>query len=599
MHASAPAPLPQDKRQLVARLIEDLEPASLHWLSGYFAGVAAQQAGKESATARPHPVAAAGVQARLTVLYGSQTGNAKRLAERLAERAAAEGLPVRVVRAGAYPLRELKQERLLYVVISTQGDGEPPDDARAFLEFLASRKAPPLRDLAYSVLALGDSSYPRFCVTGRELDARLEALGATRLHARADADTDIDSVAGPWLDVGLAKAREVLGADVPLLATVTPLHPRSSAGSREHPHAAEILANQLIVAPRSSKAVHHIELSLADSGLDYEPGDSLGVWPTQDRGLVEQVLEASRLDGDEEVVHGGGRLPLRRWLSERRELTRLTRPFLAAHTELGGSHELRAMLAVESRAALAEFLATRQVIDLLQRHPAPWSATALVGALRPLAPRLYSIASSRKFVEDEAHLTVAHIHYLEGDQPRWGAASHQLAMLAEGARLPVFVERNERFRLPGDGSRDIIMIGPGTGVAPFRGFVQERQAVGATGRSWLFFGNPHLRTDFLYQLEWQAALKNGVLTRLDVAFSRDQDHKVYVQHRVREHGRELHAWLEAGAHLYVCGDAAAMARDVHAALLDIAVTHGGKDPDSAREWLDNLLATGRYSRDIY
>lgn len=598
MHASAPAPLPQDKRQLVARLIEDLEPASLHWLSGYFAGVAAQQAGKEPAAARPLP-AAAEAQRRLTVLYGSQTGNARRLAERLAERAAAEGLPVRVVRTGAYPLRELRQERLLYVVISTQGDGDPPDDARAFLEFLASRKAPPLRDLAYSVLALGDSSYPRFCVTGRDLDARLEALGATRLHARADADSDIDSVAGPWLETGLAKAREALGADVAPLATVTPLHPPVSSWNRERPYAGEVLVNQRIVARGSTKEIHHIELSLADSGFYYEPGDSLGVWPIQAPALVDGILETLKLDGDAPVSHGGETLPLRGWLSERRELTRLTQPLVAAQAERGGHDALRALLGAEAREALSRFLATQQPIDLLRRYPAAWDAAPLVAALRPLAPRLYSIASSRKEVGDEAHLTVAHLHYLEDGDPRWGVASHHLAALGEGARLPVFLESNERFRLPQDGSRDIIMIGPGTGVAPFRAFVQERQAVGATGRSWLFFGNPHRRTDFLYQLEWQAALKSGALTRLDVAFSRDQDRKVYVQHRLREHGRELYAWLEAGAHLYVCGDASGMARDVHAALLDIAATHGGKDPDSARGWLDNLLAAGRYSRDIY
>ena len=599
MQASTPVPLPQEKRQLVARLIEDLEPTSLHWLSGYFAGVAAQQARDAQGLARPQSLEAPEVQQRLTVVYGSQTGNARRLAEHLAERAAAEGLPVRVLRTGAYPLRELKQERLLYIVISTQGDGDPPDDARGFVEFLAGRKAPPLPDLAYSVLALGDSSYPRFCITGRELDARLEALGATRLQARADADQDIDSVAGPWLEAGLAQARARLKTSVAPLAKVTPLHPQVSSWSRGRPYPAEVFVNQPIVARGSAKQVHHIELSLAGSGIAYEPGDSLGVWPVQAPALVDAILQTLKLDGDAPVSHGGETLPLRLWLSERRELTRLTQPLLAAQAERGGHGELRALLSGDMREALSRFLASQQLIDLLRRHPAPWDAASLVAALRPLAPRLYSIASSRKQVEDEAHLTVAHLHYLEADDPRWGVASHHLASLGEGARLPVFLESNERFRLPADGDRDIVMIGPGTGVAPFRGFVQEREAVGARGRSWLFFGNPHRRADFLYQLEWQAALKSGALTRLDVAFSRDQDHKVYVQHRLREHGRELYTWLEAGAHLYICGDAVRMARDVHAALLDIAVSHGGKDPDSAREWLDALLAAGRYSRDIY
>jgi sulfite reductase (NADPH) flavoprotein alpha-component len=309
---------------------------------------------------------------------------------------------------------------------------------------------------------------------------------------------------------------------------------------------------------------------------------------------VDAVLAELSLDADT-LVEGA---PLRTWLSEKRELTKLARPFLQRHAERAGRDELPRLLLPENNEALAKLLATHQLIDLLQAFPAAWSAEDLVAALRPLAPRLYSIASSQAVVGPEAHLTVDHVSWEAPGGRRWGAASHLLASSAEGERLPVYIEANERFRLPKDGSRDVIMIGPGTGVAPFRGFVQERAAAGAAGRNWLLFGNPHARHDFLYQLEWQQALKSGQLDRLDLAFSRDQASKTYVQHKLREHGRELHAWLESGAYIYVCG-ATTMGRDVEQTLLAVAVEHGGRDADGAREWLAQLQQQGRYARDVY
>jgi sulfite reductase (NADPH) flavoprotein alpha-component len=289
---------------------------------------------------------------------------------------------------------------------------------------------------------------------------------------------------------------------------------------------------------------------------------------------------------------------LRTWLTEYRELTRLARPFLASHAAHARSDDLNRLLAPDRANEFARLLAAHQVIDVLQDFPAAWSAEELVAALRPLAPRLYSIASSSKIVGDEAHLTVAHVEYSAAGSTRWGAASHYLAGSADGERLPVYIERNERFRIPRDSTRDIVMIGPGTGVAPFRGFVQEREAVGASGRNWLLFGNPHSRSDFLYQLEWQDALKRGALHRLDLAFSRDDSKKIYVQDRLREHGRELYAWLDNGAHLYVCG-ATAMGKGVHAALIDAIAEHGGKSAEDAEDFLDTLQQQGRYARDVY
>jgi sulfite reductase (NADPH) flavoprotein alpha-component len=321
------------------------------------------------------------------------------------------------------------------------------------------------------------------------------------------------------------------------------------------------------------------------------------VWPVQAPALVEAILEAAGLDGDTAVTQGADTLPLRRWLGERRELTRLHRPLLKAHAERSDSAKLAAALSDAS--AATALLQTTPLLDLLAEHPAAWTADDLIRSLRPLAPRLYSIASSREAVGDELHLTVGHEVFEGRDGLRYGAASHYLATLKEGDTARLFIERNERFRLPTDASRDVIMIGPGTGVAPFRGFVQHRAATGASGGNWLVFGNPHFRTDFLYQVEWQKALKAGQLHRLDLAFSRDGATKTYVQHRLAEQGAELWRWLQDGAHLYVCGDATRMAKDVHATLLAIAQQHGGLDRDAATDYFTGLERTARYARDVY
>ncbi len=608
-------PLPEEKSIEFRRLLDGLDPAALWWLSGYAAAlaghaaptastIAAAASTPPSATHAPAaPVAAAAAVERLTVVYGSQTGNAKRLAETLARDAEAAGLAVRLVRADAYAQRELKTERQLALVISTQGDGDPSDDARGFVEFLTGKRAPQLPELKYGVLALGDSSYPQFCAIGRKLDARLAELGATRFGALGEADVDVETVATPWLEQTLIAVREAQRPDpAPRAATVTPLRtvvatplapPQASEWTRDRPFAAELLANQRITSRNGTRDVRHIELSLENSGLTYEPGDALGVWPTNPPGLVDAVLGALHLDGDAAVAHGGETRALRAWLGEKRELTRLTRPFVAAHAARARSAELNRLLAPEHTADLGALLQGHQVVDLLRAHPAEWPPDAFVAALRPLSPRLYSIASSRGSVGNEVHLTVARVGYEAFGHAHVGAASGFLAAAADGARVPVFIEENERFRLPKDTARDIIMIGPGTGVAPFRGFVQERAASGAGGRNWLFFGNPHFDHDFLYQLEWQVARKDGSLHRLDLAFSRDQTEKLYVQQRLRERGRALYDWLENGAHLYVCGDATRMAKDVHAALVDLVAEQGGKDREAATEYVDSLQRQGR------
>lgn len=598
----ADSSLSADRLIQLDRLTENLAPADLYWIAAYSAALALRRAAPggikpaaESALTAVHSVE------RLSVVYGSQTGNARRIAEQLAGRAEAAGLPVRLLRAGAYPLRELAQERHLVVVISSQGDGDPPDDALGFMEFVTGKRAPSLGLLKFAVLGLGDSSYPRYCAVSRLLDARLAELGASRFAEPGEADVDFEELAGTWSAAVLQTAQAAL-ATLPQSGAASPLHVvgPSDRYSRDNPFLAPVLENQSIVARNSDRDVRHLELSLEGSGFRYEPGDAIGVWPRNPSSLVAQWLDVVKLDGTREVEHAGRRLPLSQWLRDERELTRLTRPLLIAHADASGSGELKRVLEPANQAALSALLASHQPIDVLRQFPASWDADELVATLRPLTPRLYSIASSPRVVgHDEVHLTVGVVRYTAHGSEHVGAASAFLADASDDARVPVFVEANERFRLPADGSRDIIMIGPGTGVAPFRAFVQERQATEASGRNWLFFGNRHFRQDFLYQLEWQQALGDGSLQRLDLAFSRDHAQKAYVQHRMREQGRELYAWLRDGAHVYVCGDSAHMARDVHEALLEVIVTHGRQSTDDAKAWLGELLQQGRYARDVY
>ena len=587
---------------LLVRLTEGLDSAALHWLSGYAAGLAARS--PLSPAVVPALAVASAVAASVTVLYASQTGNARREAEYLQAAIAATGNEVRLFSTGAYPLRELATESLLLVVISTQGEGEPPDDARALFEHLQSRRAPRLAALSFAVLGLGDSSYAQFNASGRWLDERLQALGGQRLLPCAEADSDIASVAAPWRGQALAQVqawRSKLDAPrvVALGSAVGPA-PRSPAPSPAslQPVALEVFCNQRLTARDSAQDVRHLELSISAAGIDYQPGDALAVWPQNAPSLVARVLDRVKLSGSESVRIGDEIRSLHDWLGGHRELTRLHRGFLKQQGERAAASDLDALLADNNAAALAAFVASRQLDDVLREFPAPWTASELVAALRPLAPRSYSIASSRKAVGDELHLTVAVVEARGVDGRQRGVASGFLADANVGTTVMATLESNDRFRLPADRSRDILMIGPGTGVAPFRGFLQERSALGGSGRNWLFFGARHARSQFLYQLEWQAAVRDGQLQRLDLAFSRDQAEPIHVQQRLLERGREVYAWLQGGAHLYVCGGIP-MGRSVHAALAALVAEHGGHSAESASDYLNQLQHSGRYARDVY
>lgn len=591
--------LPVNKHRLLGELVEGLDSRSLLWVSGYMAGLAARNEDASVPAAANQPAAASEPNETLTVLYGSQTGNAKRWAEQISEEAKAAGLAVNLASTGKYKPRKLKSESHLVVVISTQGDGEPPDDALDFMEFVEGRRAPKLAKLQYAVLALGDSSYPDFCVTGRRLDERLSELGGQRLAERADCDLDIETVAEPWWVETFKTVRANLADQAPArhVASVTPLRP-DTAYSRGNPFRAEVLDNQRITGNGTDKEVRHLELSLEGSGLAYQPGDSLGVWPTNPAVAVDAMLEALGVDGNQSIKKKDEERTLRDWLTHECEITRLAKPLLAAHAERSNDAALRRLLEPDNRTELACFLDTHQPVDLLGHWPAKWDAGEWVNTLRPLTPRLYSIASSPIAADDEVHLTVARVDYDHLGEKRVGAASdHLCANPDEEASVSVYVEKNERFRLPDDPATDIIMIGAGTGVAPFRAFLQEREETQAMGRSWLFFGARHFHSQFLYQVEWQQWLKDEVLNRIDLAFSRDRAERVYVQDRLAEKGEAVYEWIKGGAQVYVCGGID-MEKAVAATLQDVAADQLS-NRDEAAAWFSDLKRSGRYLRDVY
>ena len=574
-----------------------LAPGELLWASGYFAGLAASS----DATRAEAPAVAAEPGPTLTIWYGSETGNGRGVAQRLADAARGKGYAVDLASLDEVRPRQIGKLGLLLLVISTHGEGDPPEGSEAFHEFLLGDRAPKLEALRFAVFALGDSSYPDFCQTGRELDARLEALGATRLLDRVDVDVDFEAAEDAWRDRALEAVQPILeadGAHQPNLQVVRDTERAAVAYDRRNPFQAEVLDRSPLTVAPSNKRVAHVELSIEGSGLTYEPGDSLGIWPSNDARTVEELIELIGAEANTPVTRDDETLPLEDWLTHKLELTQVVRPFLQRWAEWSQSSELAAVL--EDRDALQAFSASRQVADVLHEYPVEVTPEQLVGALRRIAPRLYSIASSPLVAEDEVHLTVK----LEGGEIdgrlRAGVASWQLLETARpGDTLPVYIEANERFRLPADGDTPIIMIGPGTGVAPFRAFVEHRKALGHTGPNWLFFGEQHRRTDFLYQLEWQRHLRDGTLDRLSVAFSRDQADKLYVQHRLKEQSADVHDWLERGAHVYVCGNGQGMAADVHAALVDIVAQHGGRSPEQAEQYLQTLKTERRYQKDVY
>lgn len=629
-------PLDPAQRDMLQKGLSSLRPEQLVWLSGYLSGRASSflpnneqgilptgapsgemlAAGAAvAAGAVTTAVAATAPPVELLVLYGTESGNAEGLADRLAKTAKKAGAKPTLKNMADISPADLQKHENIFTLVSTWGDGEPPESAEEFYNAFMEEDVD-LSKTSFSVLALGDTSYEQFCQTGKEIDARFEALGAKRVVDREDCDVDFEENYENWSKSVLAKIEELkpeapagsVAAGVAAGAAATTANAgfaygtsTTSAFDKTNPFPAEVIANVNLNGTGSAKETVHLELSLEGSGLNYEVGDALAVIPENAEDTVSAFLTASGLSGSDKVeVKNVGDVTLEEALKSHLDITALSRKVVTAYQEMTGSPVLADLLSEDRKEEFKNFLWGREIVDLFEIEPFKGSAQELVSILRKLPPRLYSIASSIKAHPDEVHLTVAAVRYNAYGKERKGVASTYIADdLPVGEKVKVYVHQNKNFRLPADPSTPIIMVGPGTGIAPFRAFIEERAETGAGGESWLFFGDQRYSYDFLYQLEWQDHLKNGDLSKLDVAFSRDQPHKVYVQHKMLEKGAELWEWLEKGASFYVCGDAERMAGDVHDALLKIAQEHGGKSADEAAEYLSQLKKEKRYQRDVY
>ncbi|QKL21809.1 assimilatory sulfite reductase (NADPH) flavoprotein subunit [Bacillus altitudinis] len=596
------SPFSQEQAELLNQLLPTLTDQQKIWLTGYLSAQAAL-AGSEAVTPAPSAAASAQpVSKDVTVLYGSQTGNSEGLAKKTAQHLEEKGFQVTLSSMSDFKPNNLKKINNLLVIVSTHGEGDPPDNALSFHEYVHGRRAPKLDHLSFSVLSLGDSSYEFFCQTGKEFDERFKELGGTRLFDRVDCDLDYDEPFSEWLQGVASSLSEGEAVSIP----------QESAGvnnqavseySRTNPFYAEVLENINLNGRGSNKETRHLELSLEGSGLVYEPGDSLGIYPTNDPALVDELIQTCGWNAEEAVtVHkNGDTLPLKEALTSHFEITVLTKPLLHKIAELTKSESLHALLEEGNEEKLKEYIAGRDLVDAA-RDFGPFEGTAadFTSILRKIPARLYSIASSLKANDEEVHLTIGAVRYDAHGRERQGVCSILCAeRLQPGDTLPVYIQHNQNFKLPQDPDAPIIMVGPGTGIAPFRSFMQEREEMGANGKSWLFFGDQHFVTDFLYQTEWQKWLKDGVLTKMDVAFSRDTEEKVYVQHQMKKQSKELFEWLEQGAYVYICGDEKHMAHDVHNTLLSIIQEEGAMSKEKAESYLANLQQQKRYQRDVY
>ncbi|EGG31019.1 assimilatory sulfite reductase (NADPH) flavoprotein subunit [Paenibacillus sp. HGF5] len=605
------SPFNQEQVELLNRLLPTLTESQRTWLSGFIAALQGTAAAAAVA-ASPQASAAAAVSApvvsapkEVTVLYGSQTGNGHGLSKKLSKKLEEVGLQVTMSSMSDFKPNNLKKLQNLLIIVSTHGEGEPPDNAIPFYEFLHSKRAPQVENLQYSVLALGDTSYEFFCQTGKDFDKRLEELGGKRLTPRVDCDVDFDELAAEWMNQVLLSLNEAGAGSsvVEHVSAVALTDSTESEYSRSNPYQAEILENLNLNGRGSDRETRHIEISLEGSNLQYEPGDSLGIYPENHPQLVDDLIAVMGWNADEAVVvnKSGEARTLRDALLRHYEITVLTKPLIEQAAKLPGSEGLQKLLEPGHEQELRAYIEERDLLDLVQDYGLQQvAASDFVSILRKIPARLYSIASSSKAFPDEVHVTVRTVRYEAHGRNRYGVCSVQLAeRLEAGDSLPVYIQHNPNFKLPENPDTPIIMIGPGTGVAPFRAFLGEREETGAEGKSWLFYGDQHFTTDFLYQIEWQRWLKDGVLTRMDVAFSRDTDKKVYVQHRMLENSKELYQWLQEGACVYVCGDEKKMAHDVHSALGSILEQEGGMSPEEAAEYLTLMQQQKRYQRDVY
>ncbi|GLC89721.1 assimilatory sulfite reductase (NADPH) flavoprotein subunit [Lysinibacillus piscis] len=585
--------------KLLNELLPTLTVEQKLWLNGYISATLAATAVANTPTVEaPVAISAQPVAKEVTVLYGSQTGNSQGLAEKYAKALKEQGLNVTVASVGKYKANNLKKETNLLLVVSTQGEGDPPDQAIQFHEFLHSKRAPKLEQLQYSVLALGDSSYEFFCKTGKDFDEQFAKLGATRIAPRVDCDVDYDEAAAQWFATIQEALVQQTATSTATTATVNEAPQGDSTYSRKNPFYAEVLENINLNARGSNKETRHIELSIEGANFHFEPGDSIGIQPENDEKLVDALITALQFDSQTSVTVADETLSLKEALQKRLEITVLSKPILEKISAFTEHAKLGELLAGDG---WKDYAYGKDLLDAVEDFaPFTWNAQQLAGLLRKIPARLYSIASSQKANSDEVHLTIGKVSYETNGRPRLGVCSGSVAERVQiGDTLPIYVHKNPNFRLPEQDSTPIIMIGAGTGIAPFRSFLEEREELGVEGKSWLFFGDQHFVTDFLYQTDWQRFIASGVLTNMSVAFSRDTEQKVYVQHKLLENAAAVYEWLEQGAILYVCGDKNTMAADVDTTIHRIIEEQGQKTAEEAKAFVQELKQQNRYQRDVY
>ena len=602
------SPFDQEQAAQLNQIFQTLTAEQQIWLTGY---LTAQQGSVAQTTEAPQQVAEyvlnnesesqTNNNRHITVVYGSETGNAQSLAEIFADRLVEHNYTVKLTAMDEIKQKEFKKVEDLFVITATHGEGDPPDNALTFHEFIHSRKAPKLENVRFSVLALGDESYEYFCQTGKDFDAKLLELGAERLADRQDCDLDFDDLAEKWMNKNIEILNQSTGHGSTVTSTETVQSAKEKRYSKSNPYQAEVLENINLNGRGSNKEVRHVELLLDNYGESFEPGDCVVVLPQNEPEIVTLLIETLGWDKDIEIPinDDGDTLPLEKALTEHFEITKLTKPLLQKAAELFGNTELLSQ--IDNAEWIQQYVDGRDVIDLLTEFPtSELKPETFYKLLRKLPAREYSIASSYEATPDEVHITVGAVRYEAHERTRKGVCSVQLAeRIQPGDTLPIYLKKNPNFKFPFDEETPVIMIGPGTGVAPFRSYMQEREELGLSGNTWLFFGEQHFTTDFLYQTEWQAWLKDETLAKLDLAFSRDTEEKIYVQHRIAQQSELFYEWLQDGAAIYVCGDEKHMAKDVHDTIRSVIEQEGDMSEADAEAYLTQMKQEKRYQRDVY
>jgi sulfite reductase (NADPH) flavoprotein alpha-component len=587
------SPFNEKQLSILSDFSAGLNREQLLWVNGYFQGLLATITGNLTI----QPANQDKSKKKLTILYGTHTGRSKTIAGKLAGKLAGKGVEVKSIALDEYKTRQLSSEENVVFIVSTHGEGEPPAMAEDFHAFITGKRAPKLPQLNYAVVALGDKSYKLFCKTGIDIDEALNRAGAKPILPILKLDVDFEEDASRWIDQFVNSFIEKSVVTISTSET-TEAEVQIQEYSRKKPFHATVLDKVKITGRDSDKEVYHVELSLEGSGLTYEPGDSVGILASNPQQLVDEILKYKGFDGTELVKIKEGEIALREALTNHLEITILTRDVIQQYAEKTAIPELQEIIGNEEK--LGHYLYGHDFLDLLEEFPSGLNAQELVDVLRSFPPRLYSISSSQAAVGDEVHITVSRVRYTNKGRERSGAASNYLAEQIEpDSVVPIFIEKNPAFKLPENEETPVILVGAGTGIAPFRAFLQHREANNQKGKSWLFFGERRFHSDFLYQIEWQKLLKEGTLERLDVAFSRDQERKIYVQHRLQENQKELFEWLNNGASIYLCGDMKQMARDVQKTLLQIFETEGGMSEEKAQEFLKKLKKEKRFQTDVY